>query len=409
MPSGGYGGYGNPQSPNGTIGGGNATESSAHPITGEEEDSFDLSAGGGAGSAVRGSESGAIFVPGGRSTGIRRTGPVPSSHIVRRGDTLWAVTGTYFDNPYQWPRVWSYNPQIRNPNWIYPGDEIRLRSGGAEGAGGEGEEAAPAGGAGEKKGSLVDRRRKVPHDTVFLRDQGWVQDGSDEVWGEVTGSARETMFLTDPDDVYLAIAERHEPKVGQELTVFRTRETVAGGAVVQILGTARVEQWDPREHIARAKMVESLDVVERGAKVGPLTRRFAVVPPRRNDVEVKAHVLASVRPNEFFGQNQVVFIDKGAAAGLAEGNRLFVIRRGDAWRRTLVNPEASYRISPDDERPLPPMEKTPAAVRDESKFPEEIVAELRVLSTKKDTAVCMVTQAKAEIDTHDVAITRKGY
>src|SRR5579862_6244108 len=32
----------NPQAPNGTIGGGNASESSAHLVTGEEEDSFDI-------------------------------------------------------------------------------------------------------------------------------------------------------------------------------------------------------------------------------------------------------------------------------------------------------------------------------------------------------------------------------
>src|SRR5579863_6654375 len=38
---------GNPQSANGTIGGGNATESSAHPVTGVEEDTFDLGTHGG--------------------------------------------------------------------------------------------------------------------------------------------------------------------------------------------------------------------------------------------------------------------------------------------------------------------------------------------------------------------------
>ena len=29
------------------------------------------------------------------------------------------------------PKVWSFNPEITNPHWIYPGDQVRLRVGGA--------------------------------------------------------------------------------------------------------------------------------------------------------------------------------------------------------------------------------------------------------------------------------------
>jgi hypothetical protein len=74
-----------------------------------------------------------------------------------------------------------------------------------------------------------------------------------------------------------------------------------------------------------------------------------------------------------------------------------------------VTPGAGYRVSPDDERPMPPMEKTPASRRDESKYPDEVVAELRVLAVKKDSAVCLVTQAKLEIEIYDLAVARKGY
>ncbi|HEY4393841.1 MAG TPA: LysM peptidoglycan-binding domain-containing protein, partial [Polyangia bacterium] len=108
--------YGNPQSDNGTIGGGNATESSSLPITGAQEDTFDFKPGahGGRG-AVHGSENGPVF-----SGRVTMGGEVPNDHTVRRGDTLWGISDFYFKNPYQWPRLWSYNPQIKNPNWIYP-------------------------------------------------------------------------------------------------------------------------------------------------------------------------------------------------------------------------------------------------------------------------------------------------
>jgi hypothetical protein len=398
-------GYGNPQSPNGTIGGGNATESSAHPVTGDSEDTFDLgaNAGGaaaGRGGAVHGGDNGPIFV--GKPT--YSGGEVPDTHLVRRGDTLWGLCDFYFQNPYQWPRLWSYNPQIKNPHWIYPGDQVRMTSAADAGGAGGGKSPVDA-----NKMSLVDRRRQVPTGTVFLRDQGWIHDDSDEKWGSLTGSSQDKMFLSDLDEVYLTLEPGHDLKLGQELSVFRPRQTEVAGQIVQILGTVRVDQYDPHDHLARARIVESLDTIERGASVGPIDRKFEIVAPRRNDADVQAHVLASLHPNELFGQNQVVFIDKGAAAGLKPGNRLFVVRRGDAWRQSLVTPGAGYRVSADDERPMPPMEMTPGPHRDEDKYPDEVVAELRVLAVKKATAACLVAQSRHEIEVNDVAVAQKGY
>jgi hypothetical protein len=394
-------GYGNPQSENGTIGGGNATESSAHPVTGTEEDTFDFKPGGAGGRvAVHGNEGGPIF-----SGRVTLGGEVPNDHLVRRGDTLWGISDFYFKNPYQWPRLWSYNPQIKNPNWIYPGDEVRLKNA-PEGGPAAAPAATPAAGAGK---GLVDRRRRVPNDTVFLRDAGWIRDASDDTWGEITGSASDKLFLSDLDEVYINVHGSHEINVGDQLTLFRTRTTAAAGAIVQVLGTVRIDDWNPKEHVARAKIIETLDVIERGAKVGPVARSFEIVPPRRNDVDVQAKVLASLHPNEFFGQNQVVFIDKGDDAGLRPGNRLFVMRRGDAWRQTLVTADMSYRVSADDERPMPPMEKTPGSSKDDANYPTEAIAELRVIDVKKDSAVCLVTHAKLEIELRDVVVGRKGY
>jgi hypothetical protein len=409
MPTTQISGYGNPQAPNGTIGGGNATESSAHPITGEEEDSFDLGhRGAGPGGVARGDDNGPVFIGGGPTYS---GGEVPYSHVVRRGDTLWGLCGFYFQNPYQWPRIWSYNPQIKNPHWIYPGDEVRLKDGGggANAGGGPGPASTlPYSGNGM---TLVDRRRQVPEGTVFLRDSGWIQSESDEIWGTVSGASEDKMFLSDFDETYIDVKPEHEVRLGQELTLFRRRNTAAAGWIVQILGTARIDQYNPKTHVARAKVIESLDVIERGALVGPLARRFEIVPPRRNELaqDVQAHVLASLHPNEFFGQNQVVFIDAGESKGLKPGNRLQIMRRGDAWRRSLVSSAAGYRVSPDDERPMPPMEQTPGARREDERYPDEVVAELRVVAVKKDSSVCVVTQSRVEVELYDLAVARKGY
>jgi hypothetical protein len=373
-------------------------------VTGDQEDSFDLGPHGAGGGIAHGDERSPVFVVGPTYSG----GELPPSHSVHRGDTLWGICDYYYKNPYEWPRIWSYNPQIKNPNWIYPGDEVRLKIGGPP----ESATAANPGSLPYSQGqpTLVDRRRRVPPDTVFLRDQGWIRDEGDEVWGDLRGAAHDKMFLSDFDEVYLHIDLGHDVHIGQELTIFRpVHPSSSTGTIVQIEGTARIDQWNSRDRVARAQLVETLNVVERGAKIGPLARRFEIVPPQRNEAELQAHVLASVQPRAFYGQNQVVFIDKGEAAGLKLGNRLFVVRRGDPWRPSLVSPTAGYRVSPDDEKPLPPMENTPGSRRDDRDYPDEVVGELRVVALKKDTATCVLTQSTVEIERYDLAVARKGY
>ena len=380
----------------GPIGGGNATESSARTVTGTEEDTFDLGHQGTGPSTLHGDKNGPIFSG-------RVSTEVPFQHVVRRGDTLSGICDAYFHNPYQWPRVWSYNPQIQNPHWIYPGDLIRLRVGGASAYG-----TLTGNGTGSTGGIFGERRRQIPIGTVIQQEQGFIDEGYGEDWGEVTGSPLDKMFLTEGDEIYLHVAGTRDVRIGQELTIFRPVRAIPQGQVVQIQGTVRVNQWNGKERVARGVLTDSLDVIERGARVGPVGRRFEVVPPVRNDADVSANVIASVHPNNFFGQNQLVFVDKGKLDGLKVGNRLFIMRRGDAWRRSLVaHGPAEYRISPENEN-LPDMERVPGS-RDDQRYPNQLVGELRVVKIHDHTATCLVSEAKLEIERGDAAVARKGY
>lgn len=51
----------------------------------------------------------------------------PDEYTVKRGDTLWAISGVFLRRPWRWPELWGMNmDQVRNPHLIYPGQQLVL-------------------------------------------------------------------------------------------------------------------------------------------------------------------------------------------------------------------------------------------------------------------------------------------
>ena len=51
----------------------------------------------------------------------------PDTYTVKRGDTLWAISGLFLKSAWRWPELWGMNlDDIKNPHLIYPGQALYL-------------------------------------------------------------------------------------------------------------------------------------------------------------------------------------------------------------------------------------------------------------------------------------------
>lgn len=367
------------------------SSSQASTDTSRSADGFDLRrAGAGEGKVVRGSANGAYIVSG---------NAVPNLHVAKRGDTLWSISRRYYGNAYNWPRVWSYNRQIQNPHWIYPGDQIRLK-----------------GGFGVRTvGGFVRPQAIVPPSTVFYRHYGYVLDGKHEVYGEIIGSPEDQMLLSENDEVYIKLLSDKKDEIdlgpGDLLTLFEPRQVknLTPYPLVWVRGIAKINRINKKTGMVRARIVESLTVIERGTLAGPMGRKVDVVEPKRNKKTVEARIVGALYPYEFYAQGHYVFIDKGSDDGIEVGNRFFAVSRGDEWRLGLENAGnlADHRIIHEDDRN---MREEETVDHDEPElYPAETYAELIVLRTREKTATCLVTASIREIARGSIIVARKDY
>jgi hypothetical protein len=338
--------------------------------------------------------------------------PEEDIHTVQEGDTLWDISERYFGEPWHWPELWSYNPEITNPHWIYPLDHVRLSSRALDVA------PAPAAQTADTSApTFKEPKQALPDDlaprvtvpakmlqdgTVFLRDQGYLDDAQLKASGQILAGPEEHMLLSNSDQVYVKFRSGAKIVQGGQYTIFRTihkweRDPDEKGTLVRIIGTILLRSYDPSKSMARGTITETIEPVERGMNVALMERRFDLVPPQKNERNITAHIIGSVNPRKLLSFGNVVFIDVGEGHGIKPGNRFFVVRQGDNWLDVLDRPAKDMGNIVE----VPPYQK--------GALPTEVVAELRVVKVRKNVTIALITRSDTDVFQGEKVEMRAGY
>jgi hypothetical protein len=323
----------------------------------------------------------------------RFAGHPPDTHVVKTGDTLWDICTFYFNNPWQWPKVWSYNPTITNPHWIYPGDVVRLYPAGqdaAPAATGDGQKASkqPAEfGVARSMGTSTPLVRNAS-----LRQIAFVDDDELKYAGTIIGSPEEKVMLSPGDEVYVDYPEGKPPQIGQRYAIYSNAETIKHpdskqvvGAYITLHGEVRITEVKKGRR-ARAMLTYATDVIERGMRVGPTRTQFKEVASRPAERDLEGVVIALLGMDQIGGDHMVIFIDRGTDDGLKPGNQMRVLRRGDAY---------TAKMGPSGN-----------AGQDDRKFPDHELAQLIVVEVGKKSSIAFLTRASHEVEIGDHVVMR---
>ncbi len=291
----------------------------------------------------------------------------PDSHTVKRGDTLWGISGLFLKSPWRWPELWGMNlQQIRNPHLIFPGQVLyldksngraRLRLG------------QPVSGDAKlsprvREGSLDDAIATVPiHLLEPFFNEAVIFESSDELLTapRVVATQEGRVMLGRGETAYVrgALDGRRDWRLFRQPKPLRdpsTREVLGYEAAYVGTLTLTREGAEGTGADGKALLIPSTFTVTSIRQEAGVGDRLAAVPPRDFD-NVAPHApkepvggqIVSIYGDALTaGQNQIVSLNRGTRDGLDRGTVLALWRDGATLRDTTT--ETKELIKLPDER-----------------------------------------------------------
>lgn len=286
----------------------------------------------------------------------------PDTYVVKRGDTLWGISGMYLKRPWRWPELWGMNLQeIRNPHLIFPGQTLYLEKNGSHArlrtsASGEPEtvRVSPR----TRTDSLADSALPTlkPHlIEPFLVEPVVVDAQTLQQAPRIVATMEDRVLMSPGDRIYargdVANPLRAEPGEPRQFRVFRNavalKDPLTGeilGYEAQHLGKAVLMRGETFEDSANGKggvtseyvpasldLTSSKEEIRAGDRLLPAPPRvFLSYAPHapRQDVDARVVSIYGSSAVANAAQNNVVAINLGTQDGIETGLVLKLMTKG---------------------------------------------------------------------------------
>lgn len=324
----------------------------------------------------------------------------PETYTVRKGDTLWDISGHFLRSPWLWPRLWQANPQVANPHLIYPGDVLtliwvdgqprlvrqdRAQPGVVRLSPRVREEAAVATIPLASIASFTDGYRIL--EPSLLR-------GAPYILGDQQGR----VVMVQGDHIYV----RGQLEPGRLYGVYRPMEPLTDkfsyaelGQKAALVGSVTALQREGGD-VTRVRVSSLKQEMRQGDKVLPLASGDALAAfyyPRPGPTLDNAYIIAMGREGSTAGRHGVVFINKGAAQGVSAGDLYPVLKPGPGiydYDDSALNQLTYYESASQYLRNTGPAERLPATE----------VARLMVFRVYDEVSAALVLDGQELVRTH---------
>ncbi|RDK08041.1 LysM peptidoglycan-binding domain-containing protein [Cupriavidus lacunae] len=267
----------------------------------------------------------------------------PSQYTVRKGDTLWGISGNFLRQPWRWPELWGMNrQQIRNPHLIYPGQILYLiqRDGRAwlsTTPGGSGTvRLSPQMRGGDADGAAILSIAAADIEPFLIRPLVVDQD-------TLATSARivavsESRVILGRDDTGYARGIPADAPQGGDWQAYRPVTPVRDPVTNSVLGYEA--EYEGNVRLARGAQgpdaVSTMQVTQARQEMGvgtllmPQPAREALrYVPHAPDAQLDGRIAKVYGGVEFGGARQVVVLNLGSQAGVEPGHVLALSRTGE--------------------------------------------------------------------------------
>jgi LysM domain len=275
----------------------------------------------------------------------------PDRYVVVKGDTLWDISARFLRDPWKWPDVWEVNPQINNPNLIYPGDVISLvfRNGKPVLQVERGPVTPPV------ESNVVKLEPKVrittlekpiptlPTDAIeqFLLKAEVISAEASKKSGYIVSMEDDRLIGGTGNKIYVRHLEQHS---GGRYEIVRIGKAYRnpGASKKDVLGyealhiaDARVDSYGDPDTLTLTKASRESLI---GDRVLPAQDEMKInnnFLPRAPEQQIQGKIIALFDAISRVGQFQVVVLNKGLNDGLQPGHVLAVYHAGDTVRDTV--------------------------------------------------------------------------